>query len=141
MRTSYNPVAAILPPDSATMMVAQNWFVENLKKNQAAVQLECFPGATFGVKDWHAPKNGSITGFSINMDHAAAGAVPTFEIYKNGLVLIAETVPLGIFHKEFVYAANLHTFVAGDTLDVRVTTDGAWSATDADALVTIEVNM
>lgn len=141
MRFSYNPVAALLPPASVTYAIAQNWFDENLNKNLTAHQLDCFPGATFGVKDWHAPREGSVTCLSVNMDHAAAGSTPLFAIYKNGVLLVSETIALGLFNNEFVYAPGLHTFVAGDSLDVRVTTDNAWTATNADVLVTIEVTM
>lgn len=140
MRFSYNPVAALLPPDSATYAIAQNWFVENLNKNLTAVQLQCFPGATFGVKNWYAPRNGSITAIQVNMDHPGDSA-PTFAVYKNGLLLVSTSVLAATTHIESVYAAGLHTFVAGDYLDVRVTTDGAWGPTHTDVLVTVEVTL
>lgn len=140
MRFSYNPVAALLPPPSVTYAVAQNWFVENLNKNQTAVQLQCFPGATFGVNSWYAPRNGSITAIQVNMDHVGTSA-PLFAVYKNGLLFLSTSVLAGSSHVESVYAAGLHTFVAGDQLDVRVTTDGAWGPTHTDVLVTVEVTL
>lgn len=140
MRFSYNPVAALLPPPSTTYAVAQNWFVEGLNKNLTAVQLSCFPGATFGVKNWYAPRNGSITAISVNMDHPGTSA-PLFAVYKNGLLLVSTSVLTGTTHVQSVYAAGLHNFVAGDYLDVRVTTDGAWGPTHTDVLVTLEVTL
>lgn len=138
---SYNPVAPPPLPVSMTYAIAQNWFAENVNKNLSASQLFCFPGATFGVKQWIAPRNGSVTGFYINMDHVAAGSTPTLAVYKNGLVLLSEVVSLGASHKESVYLPLLHPFSIGDVLDVRVTTDANWTATNADVLVTVEVTM
>lgn len=138
---SYNPLAPLPMPASLTYAIAQNWFAENLQKNQAATQLACFPGATFDLKHWHAPRDGSVTGLYVNMDRNAAGSAPSFAIYKNGVLLVSESVLVGSSHKEGVYATALHPFVAGDELDVRVTTDANWTATSADVLVTIEVTM
>lgn len=140
MRFSYNPVAAPPPPASMTYAIAQNWFVEGLNKNLTAVQLACFPGATFGVKNWYAPRNGSVTALQVNMDHAGTSA-PIIGIYKNGILLVSTSVTTGLTHVEAVYAPALHTFLLGDALDVRVTTDGAWGPTHTDLLVNVEVTM
>lgn len=80
------------------------------------------------------PRAGSIIGLSIASSEARTAGTATFEVYKNGAAT-GLTAVLDGTDTQYAYAvqaASLDTFVAGDRLDVRVTTDGTWAPTTAD---------
>lgn len=83
---------------------------------------------------------GSITGISVALSAARTGGTATFEVWKNG-VATGLTVVINGTNTQYHYttqAAGTDTFVAGDRLDVRYTTDGSWAPT-AYAEASIEV--
>ena len=84
---------------------------------------------------------GSIVGLSVASSEARTAGTATFEVYKDGTAT-GLTAVLNAIDTQYVdasQAASLDTFVAGNRLDVRVTTDGSWAPATADveAVITI----
>lgn len=85
--------------------------------------------------------SGDIVGLTVASSEARTAGTATFEIYKNGTG-IGLTVVLDATNPQYVaasQAAALDTFVSGDRLDVRVTTDGSWAPTTADVEASIVI--
>jgi len=116
------------------------WFQDDVAAGQTAVVLTKDDGATFTAK-WIAIRAGSITGINIKSNAARSAGTLTAEAYKNGsatgLTAVLDDDPT-------TFAASTQTkdtdsFVAGDELDIRITTDGSWAPTTADIRAALEV--
>lgn len=84
---------------------------------------------------------GDILGIAVASSEARTGGTATFEVYKNG-VATGLTVTLDGTNTQYnsaTQAAGTDSYVAGDRLDVRVTTDGTWAPTTADVEAVIIV--
>lgn len=84
---------------------------------------------------------GSITGISVALSEARTAETATFEVFKNG-VATGLTVVIDGTNTQYTFAtqaAGTDTFVAGDRLDVRVTTHASFTPTSSDAEAVIEV--
>lgn len=93
-----------------------------------------------GVAAWVAKTAGSITGLSVALSIVGAGATLTTTVFKNGsATAAAATVTAGNSAGRATFASGAVTFVAGDKLDIRITTPGGWTAVTAALLATIEV--
>jgi hypothetical protein len=91
-----------------------------------------------------APRAGSVTGLSINLNTAAAGSNLIVGVYKNGTIInAAAIVTLASATSDVkgngTFASGSYTFVAGDVIDVRIRTGSGWSATAADASIAVEI--
>ena len=79
-------------------------------------------------------RTGSIIGIAVASTEARTAGTATFEVFKNGTG-IGLTTTLDATDTQYntaTQAGGVDTFVAGDRLDVRVTTDGTWAPTTAD---------
>jgi hypothetical protein len=79
---------------------------------------------------------GSIVGLSVDAGTARSGGSATFEVWKNGVATgLTTTLDATNTQTNFVaQAKDLDTFVAGDRIDVRVTTDASWAPVTANNL-------
>ena len=87
---------------------------------------------------------GSITGLSINLNTAAAGSNLIVGVYVNGTIVNASAIvtltSAGSQTKgQATFAHGLYPLVAGDVVDVRIRTGSGWSATTADAAISVEI--
>jgi len=105
------------------------------------------PGAAGAVNTVKMDRNGSVVGICIlirnNNDARTAGTL-TVEALKNGAALgTPETVALNgatpLAADNSPINPGVNTYVSGDTIGVRVTTDGAWAPATADIDVWVAV--
>jgi hypothetical protein len=79
---------------------------------------------------------GSIVGISVDANAVRTGGIATFEVWKNG-VATGLTTTLDATNTQTNFAAqakDLDTFVAGDRIDVRMTTDASWTPVTANSI-------
>ncbi len=91
-----------------------------------------------------AMRAGSVVGLSANLNTAAAGSNLIVGVYKNGTIINASAIVTLASGSSDVkangtFAAGSYTFAAGDVIDVRIRTGSGWSATTADASVSVEI--
>lgn len=93
------------------------------------------------AQQWIPVRQGSITGIVVRSTEARSAGTLTVEVYKNGVGTGLTAVLNGsnTTFKTTLQAKDADGFVAGDQIDVRITTDGSWAPTTADILVSIEV--
>lgn len=117
-----------------------------LAASQTALQLQrpAFAGAleTGIAVPVVMDRAGSIVGISVAGDITRTAGTATFEVYKNGTG-VGLTCVLNGTDTQYAYgvqAGGTDTFVAGDRLGVRVTTDASWAPTtmNVDAQVTVQ---
>lgn len=84
---------------------------------------------------------GSVIGVSVASSEARTAGTATFEVFKNGTGTGLTCILNGTDtqYASAVQATGVDTFVAGDRLDVRVSTDGSWTPTTADVEAAITV--
>ena len=100
--------------------------------------------STLGQVGFVAPRAGCIRSITVSLSTAAAGSVAIFAIYKNGALLnaaCAATVALGQTKATATFASGLYTFVAGDEFSVGHRTGSGWTATTADSVIAVEVEV
>ena len=100
--------------------------------------------ATNASTGFVAMRAGSITGLSINLNTAAAGSNLIVGVYVNGTIVNASAIvtltSAGSQTKgQATFAHGLYPLVAGDVVDVRIRTGSGWSATTADAAISVEI--
>jgi len=100
--------------------------------------------SAIAIAGFVAMRAGSITGLSINLNAAAAGSNIIFGVYVNGTIAnVAAIVTLtsaGSQTKgQATFAHGLYPIAAGDVVDVRIRTGSGWSATTADAAISVEI--
>lgn len=91
-----------------------------------------------------AMRAGSITGLSIKINTAAAGSNLIVGVYINGTIANAAAIvtltSAGSQTKgQATFTHGLYALVAGDVVDVRIRTGSGWSATTADAAISVEI--
>ena len=91
-----------------------------------------------------AMRAGSITGLSVNLNTAAAGSNIIVGVYVNGTIANAAAIvtltSAGSQTKgQATFAHGLYPIAAGDVVDVRIRTGSGWSATTADAAISVEI--
>lgn len=121
------------------------WTQANVAANQASVAISRGgTGAASGLK-WIPTRAGSLVGISGFLETAgAAGSDLIVKVYKNGSIIDAATIltfdAAGTSTKErTTFTKDDYTFAAGDEIEVRVLSDGSWTATTADLSVDIEI--
>lgn len=117
------------------------WYQDNVAASQAAAIIGRYSvGIAFGTQ-WVAPRPGSITGVSVKSNAARTAGTLTITVFKNsvstGLTAILDGA--NTIFKATNQAKDLTTFVPGDLIDARVTTDAGWLPITADIAVSIEV--
>lgn len=114
------------------------WYQANVPANQSAVALGRMGGA------WDSlivPRAGSLTAICVRSNEARTAGTLTVEICKNSVATGLTAVLNGTDtqFKSTTQAKDTDTFVAGDLIDVKITTDASWAPTTADIRVTIEL--
>lgn len=116
------------------------WFQDNVSISQTDVLLTKDDGATFTGK-WIPIRAGSLTGVNVKTNDARTAGTLTVAVFKNasttGLTAVLDGT--NTISKATTQAKDTDTFVAGDELDIRITTDGSWAPTTADIRASLEV--
>jgi hypothetical protein len=91
-----------------------------------------------------AMRAGSVTGLSVNLNTAAAGSNLIAGVYINGTIANAAAIvtltSAGSQTKgQATFAHGLYPIVAGDVVGVAIRTGSGWSATNADAAISVEI--
>ena len=87
-----------------------------------------------------AVRDGSIVGLSSLLSGNAAGSALGIAVYKNGVITAAtNAIAVGASSAHATFTAGAISFAAGDTIDVRLTTDGLWTGTTLTATSTVEI--
>lgn len=118
------------------------WYQDNVAAGQAAVAIT-LGGAvgTFSTTALVMTAAGSITGIGVRTNDDRTAGSATFEVYKNaaGTGLTAVLDGTNPKFKFTTQALGSDTFVAGDILDIRVTTTTDWTPVTADVVAFIEI--
>jgi hypothetical protein len=119
-------------------IVAQ-WNQDNVAASQTNVALTIYGGTTHD--HINTTRAGSVTGIVVESNTARTAGTATFEVTINGTGtgLTAVLDGTNTTKKATTQAVGLDTYVAGDAIGVRVTTDGAWSPTTADVQCSVEL--
>ena len=117
------------------------WYQENAAASQTAVTLARLATTTNNPNAWIAPRSGSITAIAVLSNAARTAGTLTVEAYINGVAtgLTAVLDGTNTTFKASTQAKGTDAFVAGDKLDIRITTTGAWLPTTADVRASLEV--
>lgn len=118
------------------------WYQENAAASQTDVALTRLATTTEVPTRWIAVRAGSVTGVNVKSNAARIAGSLTIKVFKNGTVLGTLTAVLDGTNTTFkatTQAKDTDTFVAGDELELRVTTDGSWSPVTADIRAALEI--
>ena len=112
--------------------------------SSTAVQAHWCGVAGLTTAGFVAMRAGSITGLSINLNTAAAGSNLIVGVYVNGVITNAAAIATltsagSQTKKEATFTHGLYPIEAGDVVDVRIRTGSGWSATTADAAISVEI--
>lgn len=128
------------PTPTSTYVVPEQWAQNNVAASQTNVALAAQVSTSFDT--YKALRAGSITGLSTRLTEAVTAGTLTVEVTKNGA-----GVGLAVVHTNAAnqtggistQAAGLDTYVAGDLIGVRLTTNGAFApiTTDLEAMVEV----
>lgn len=127
-------VRAYLPPA---------WGVTNMAANLNNSQLliNYGPGAQVAAGSRFKVGNaGIITGISVSGSAARTAGTATFTVFKNAVATAVTLVIDGTNTQFNATTGGSVAFVAGDILDVRVTTNGTWAPTTAEWAAWIQVS-
>lgn len=118
------------------------WFQETVVAAQAGVPLTRLAGTTEVPTRWIAPRAGSVTSVSVKSNAARTAGTLIIRVYKNGAQLGAIQAVLDGTNTTFnalTQAKDTSTFVAGDELELTITTDAAWLPITAHIRASLEV--
>lgn len=117
------------------------WYQNNVAASQTAVVLTRGPGPSAG-NVWVAPRAGNLVQVRVWSNEARTAGTLTVEVYLNG-VATGLTAVLNATDTTFKATAQdpADPFVAGDRLDIRITTDGTWAPTTADIVAGLMVEL
>lgn len=116
------------------------WYADNVGAGAGPTQMSRFSNGA-DVDEVFLPRAGSITGVWVHSDEARTAGTLTVEVYKNGVAtgLTAVLDGTNTTFDSTTQAKDLDTFVAGDQLDLRFTTDAGWLPVTADIRAGLEV--
>lgn len=116
------------------------WNQSNVAASQTAVIVQRFDSGT-GPNEWIPVRDGYLTGIVVKSNEARTAGTLTVEAFVNGTGtgLTAVLDGTNTTSKATTQAWGADAFSAGDSVDVRITTDGSWAPTTADILVSLEV--
>jgi hypothetical protein len=117
------------------------WYQDNVAASQAAVVLSRLGAGNAFPTKWIAPRAGSVTAVVVKSNEARSAGTLTVEVYVNGVAtgLTAVLDGTNTTVKATSQNKDLDTFVAGDEIDLRITSDGSWAPTTADVRASVEV--
>lgn len=153
--SSANEVLTLVYVDSAWVELSRTtkgsrfafdlWFQNNVAANQSAVILARadHAGTTVAANPDKLiiGRDGSITGVWARVSVARSAGTATIEVYLNGAAT-GLTAVLDGTDTQFAATTQVigtDTFVAGDRIDLRITTDGSWAPTTTDLRAGVEV--
>ncbi len=135
------PLAWVAPSPGGNRQVVDGWYRDDLRARRSALPLNGTGGAGAFPNAWIAPRAGSLVGLAVKSNEARRGGILTVEVYRNGAPTgLKATLDQG----SPAFAAGevppgATPFAGGDEIDVRVTTDAAWSPTTASVRASLEV--
>lgn len=91
---------------------------------------------------FRAPRAGSITALTFQIDTDPAGSAIVVAVTVNGTVVAGTATTLAAGATRYVtavFSKDAHAFVAGDVIGLAVRTGSGWSATSAEAAGAVEV--
>lgn len=118
------------------------WYQENVAASQTDVALTRLATTTEAPTRWIAVRAGSVTGVNVKSNAARAGGTLTIKVFKNGTQLGTLTAVLDGTNTTFkatLQAKDTVTFVAGDELELTLTTDAGWLPVTADVRAALEI--
>jgi hypothetical protein len=115
----------------AIRQVLGNWGTSNLNNDQNNLQLEIISSqlTTLGASGSRIimPFNGKIIGITLSGSAPCTAGTATFTVFKNSTATAVTTVINSTGNIQFSYTnTGTVSFVAGDLLDLRVTTNTAF---------------
>ena len=126
-------------------LVTLAWAETNLAASQTALQMDRpdSTGLNTTTSEAYMPYAGNIVGLEVGGGAARTAGTATFEVYKNGGATGLTVVIDGTNtqYNRTTQASGSDTFVAGDYIDVRETTDGTWAPTTAEWVATVWIEM
>lgn len=121
------------------------WFDNNVAANLAALKLVRNSNAAAAVDFYVAPRDGWVWTIWVLSTAARTAGTLTVNVFKNGAQLgtIGATLDgVNTTYKAIQTPTSENMpFLAGDKLDLRVTTTAAWAPTSADIIAGIEVEV
>lgn len=120
--------------------VIDAWYQDAAAASQTNAPIgKNYGGAGFGTQ-WIALRAGSITGIQVKSSQARTAGTLTVEVFRNGATgLTAVLDGTNTLQKSTIQAKDLDTFVAGDAIDVRVTTTAGWLPVSAQITASVEI--
>lgn len=118
------------------------WTQDNVAANQAAVALVRWTSAGTGFSTrWLALRPGSVTGVAVRSSLPRTAGTLQATVYNNGASRFTTAILDGTnpSFKATTQSKGVITFVAGDLLDIRITTDAGWLPITAKITASIEV--
>lgn len=118
------------------------WFQENVAASQTDVALTRLATTTEVPTRWIAVRSGSVTGVNVKANAPRSAGTLTIKVFKNGAQLGTLTAVLDGTNTTFkatTQAKDVDTFVAGDELELTITTDAGWLPTTADIRAALEI--
>jgi hypothetical protein len=114
-----------------------HFFQDNVAASQTAVILSDGVSGRGPI----SVRPGSILAIGVRSSEARTAGTLTVEVYKNGAAtgLTAVLDATNTTVKVTTQARDTDTFIAGDQIAARVTTDASWAPTTADIDVTVEI--
>ena len=100
------------------------------------------PAGGFSITDYIMPYDGSIVAIAAKCDVARTQGTATFSVYINGVFGTLSTVINAAPTNNAVttQVPNIDNFVSGDRITVKLTTTGAFNATDGEATLFVHLN-
>ena len=116
------------------------WYRDNVGAATAATQMTRFSNGA-DVDEAYFARAGSITGVWVHTNDPRTAGSLTVEVYKNGVATGLQAVIDGTntTFKATTQAKDTDAFVAGDSLDIRFSTDAGWTPIAADIRAGLEV--
>jgi hypothetical protein len=118
------------------------WTQDNVAASQTSVVLARWTSVGTGfATQWLAVRDGSVTGIGVKSNGARTAGTLTVTATINGSAtgLTAVLDGTNTTKKSTTQSRGIDNFVAGDVLDIRITTTGAWLPTTADITASLEV--
>ena len=118
------------------------WYRENIAASQTNLLLSRLATSTVSPSAWIAPRAGSITALWVKMNVNRTGGTLTTNVFRHGVLVSGLSAVLdatNLHFKSTTVAKDTLVFAAGDLLDIRATTNGAWAPTTGDIRAGLEV--
>lgn len=140
-RMKIHPESGFMHRPSGTRQQVDGWYQDDVSASQTGVVLSRLSGACTNA--WIPTVPGSITRVCVYSNAARSAGTLTVEVCVNGTGTGLTAVLNGT---DTTFATGTQTadkdaFVAGDRLDIRITTDGSWAPTTADIRASLEVEL